>query len=292
MYREKLLRMTAVTEALPKGIDLQFHLSGAALRGPSTPTERNEADVCSIVYLTGGSAQLLMGQDAFSVRAGDSLLLPIGSSYRLLGEQKEGVELLWVSASGELLRQLIRTHGLEGAVHFPSLDLSEPLGRLRFYAEHPHEDAARACVALLEELLYRMAEAHYATEKQPLSPVEQILRYIEEHETEAIRLEQLAEAAGKSPSQAERLFRKEMGQPIYRYVLSRKLELACRLLLESGMSVREIASYLSFEDEFYFSGLFRRKIGLSPSQYRKTGGKKPEPKPAPRRRRDDDIVLL
>lgn len=292
MYREKLLRMTAVSDALPAGIDLQFHLSGAALRGPSNPTERYDTDVCSIVCITGGNALLVIGQDSLPVHAGDSLLLPVGSSYRLLCEQKEGVELLWVSVSGELLHQLIRTHGLEGAILFPSLDLSEPLGRLRFYAEHPQEDAPRACVALLEELLYRMAEAHYAAEKPSLSPVEQILHYIEEHETEAIRLEQLAEVAGKSPSQAERLFRKEMGQPIYRYVLSRKLELACRLLLESSMTVREIAAYLSFEDEFYFSGLFRRKIGLSPSQYRKTGGKKPEPKPAPRRRRDDDIVLL
>ena len=35
------------------------------------------------------------------------------------------------------------------------------------------------------------------------------------------------------------------------------------------MPIRDIASYLSFEDEFYFSGLFRRKVGVSPSKYRK-----------------------
>ena len=71
------------------------------------------------------------------------------------------------------------------------------------------------------------------------------------------------------PSQAERLFRAETGIPPYRYYLDRKLELACQLLRETGMSVRDIASYLSFQDEFYFSGLFRRKIGVSPIQYRK-----------------------
>jgi AraC-like DNA-binding protein len=36
------------------------------------------------------------------------------------------------------------------------------------------------------------------------------------------------------------------------------------------MTVREVAAYLSFEDEFYFSGLFRRKIGTSPSRYRES----------------------
>ena len=35
---------------------------------------------------------------------------------------------------------------------------------------------------------------------------------------------------------------------------------------------REIADYLSFSDEFYFSGLFRRKVGMSPTGYRESGG--------------------
>ena len=76
----------------------------------------------------------------------------------------------------------------------------------------------------------------------------------------------------KSPSQAERLFRAEFGVPPYRYVLNRKIELACQLLRETGMSIRDISSYLSFDDEFYFSGLFRRKMGMSPTQYRKNEG--------------------
>ena len=96
-----------------------------------------------------------------------------------------------------------------------------------------------------------------------------MLDYIEQHETDAIRLEQLAAVSGKSPSQAERLFRATLGLPPYRYVLNRKIEIACQLLTETGMSIRDISSYLSFEDEFYFSGLFRRKMGVSPTQYRK-----------------------
>jgi AraC-like DNA-binding protein len=57
--------------------------------------------------------------------------------------------------------------------------------------------------------------------------------------------------------------------PPYRYALLRKIELAKQLLSETAMSVKEIASYLSFEDEFYFSGLFRQKTGHSPTGYRK-----------------------
>lgn len=292
MYREKLFRMKSISESLPSGLSLQFHTCGRSCPTRPVEVERPDSDVFCIAYVADGRGSVRAGDAEYTPHAGDALLLPEGVRHLCTPDRKQPWEVLWINLSGDFARQLIRLHGLEGAVHFPSLDLSELLGRFLFCAEGAPEDAARTCVALLEEILYRMAESHEAPRREDLSPVEQILHYIEQHETEAIRLEQLAEACGKSPSQAERIFSREMGMPIYRYVLSRKLDLACRLLIETGMSVRDIAAYLSFDDEFYFSGLFRRKIGTSPSQYRKTGGKLPEEKPKPRRRREDDIVLL
>lgn len=292
MYREKIFRMNTVTAALPKGIDLQLHICGTSY--PSRPylTERTDSEICCIEYILGGSEELRVGEDTFSASAGDTCLLPQGLTHSLQCERKDSCEKHWLHLSGEFVRHLIKSYGLEGVYHFPCLDSADLFNKLQYYASHPQNDAAEKCVSLLGELFFRLSEAHYAAEPKQLTPVEKMLRYIEQHETEAIRLEQLAEVCEKSPSQAERLFRKEMDMPIYRYILGRKLELACRLLTETGMSVRDVAAYLSFDDEFYFSGLFSRKIGMSPSQYRKTGGKKPEEKPAARRRRDDDIVLL
>ena len=129
-------------------------------------------------------------------------------------------------------------------------------------------------MALVTPLFFRMSLALSENEQPQRTPVQTMLDYIAQHETDVIRLEQLAAACGKSPSQAERLFRAAMGIPPYRFILNRKIDLACQLLTETGMSVRDIASYLSFDDEFYFSGLFRRKTGLSPTQYRKQATKR------------------
>ena len=294
MYRETIFRMRSVSAAIPKGIDLQLHICGTASPDRPYRSERPDSEVCCIQYLESGSEQLSVGEATFAALAGDTCLLPQGLSHTFQCDRRDLCEKHWLHLSGEFPRQLIKLYGLEGVYHFPRLDSSDLFRKLQYYAEHPQGDAAEKCVALLNELFFRMSDSLYAAVPKQLSPVEKMLRYIEQHETEPIRLEQLAEVCEKSPSQAERLFRKEMEMPIYRYILGRKLELACRLLTETGMPIREIAAYLSFEDEFYFSGLFSRKIGMSPSQYRKTGGKKPEEKPSPatRRRRDDDIVLL
>ena len=130
--------------------------------------------------------------------------------------------------------------------------------------------AAAKCTGIMTEAFTRMALSLTAQPDLPLSPAQELRRYIDRHITEPLRTEQLAALIGRSVSQAQRLFAAEYGTPLYRYVLDRKLALACRLLRETGMTVREVAAYLSFEDEFYFSGLFRRKIGTSPSRYRES----------------------
>ena len=150
-------------------------------------------------------------------------------------------------------------------------DLSDLLfGLQSCCAESDPAAAFEHCTGLMAQAFARMSAALHPPQATPLSPAQQLRGYIDRHITEPLRAEQLAEVIGRSPSQAQRLFRAAYGSPLYRYILDGKIALACRLLRETGMSVRGIAEYLSFSDEFYFSGLFRRKTGLSPSRYRET----------------------
>jgi AraC-like DNA-binding protein len=55
----------------------------------------------------------------------------------------------------------------------------------------------------------------------------------------------------------------------YAYVLGKKLELAKKLLDNTNLTVKQISEKLCFSDEYYFSSLFKNKIGVSPSVYRK-----------------------
>jgi AraC-like DNA-binding protein len=78
----------------------------------------------------------------------------------------------------------------------------------------------------------------------------------------------LAREAGYSVDHFSRLFRRIMGERPQAYVIRCKLERACALLAESGMSVGMVADALGFRDIFYFSRQFRNKLGVSPSAYR------------------------
>jgi len=85
---------------------------------------------------------------------------------------------------------------------------------------------------------------------------------------------ELAELGGEVDLSAARVlqvFKKRFGISPVQYLLGRKMELAADLLRQSALSVKEIAGQLGFADQYYFSAMFKRKLGVSPLHYRQRG---------------------
>lgn len=87
---------------------------------------------------------------------------------------------------------------------------------------------------------------------------------------------QAASIMGVSPSYLSRLFKKEMGQNFQEMLVSMRLNKACELLTETALKHCDIARQVGFEDERYFSQVFRRYTGLTPGQYRAQGKNPPQ----------------
>ncbi|WP_052380506.1 response regulator [Paenibacillus camerounensis] len=70
-----------------------------------------------------------------------------------------------------------------------------------------------------------------------------------------------------SPSYFSNLFKKEMGMTLAQYIISRRMEKAKELVLE-GMQVQDIAVSLGYEDRPYFTELFKKYTGMTPTDFR------------------------
>ncbi len=268
--KETIFQMKTISDAIPQALQLRFAMCGTTYPNRSYHIYRPNSMYCCLEYIVKGSGTVNVNGQTFHPKAGDTYLLLQGKDQNYFSNKKDPWEKIWVNFSGDYALSLASLLGIGERSYFPSLDTSDLLLKLQTVAQYPdREDAAENCAAILSRLFFRLAEAQTPVSEKTHTAVGQMLLYIEQHETERISVEQLAQVCQKSPSQAERLFAAEVGMPIYRYILTRKLELAKQLLRETGMTVREISSFLSFEDEFYFSGLFRKKTGYSPSQYRK-----------------------
>lgn len=83
-----------------------------------------------------------------------------------------------------------------------------------------------------------------------------------------LTIEDLANKAGISKEYLQKLFKKHEGIPISEYMTKIKLEAACDMLAYSERKISEIAEYLQFESVSHFSVAFKRKLQLSPKEYR------------------------
>lgn len=94
------------------------------------------------------------------------------------------------------------------------------------------------------------------------------LQQIHTHVEEDISLEELAAISGLSLSRFKSRFRQEVRSTPREYINVKKIQRAKILLTETEKSVTEIAFLLSFSSSSYFSALFRKLVGSSPSDYR------------------------
>lgn len=96
-----------------------------------------------------------------------------------------------------------------------------------------------------------------------------VIERIQQHPERIIRLAEAAKISGRSASTVTRLFKKMTGESFKQYQVSFRLQLAAQQLQNSpSRPVSDIAAALGFDDPFYFSRLFRRHLGHSPSEYR------------------------
>lgn len=100
--------------------------------------------------------------------------------------------------------------------------------------------------------------------------VERIINYFEEHFSDKISLDQIAENMYLSPFYISKIFKSEVGDTPIRYLINIRLEKAKALLEEErGSSIQEIAAMVGYDDAYHFSKLFKKRYGISPSQARK-----------------------
>jgi len=96
-----------------------------------------------------------------------------------------------------------------------------------------------------------------------------VKNYINDHMKEEVTLAGLAEIFHFSPQYLAKKFKEEYGTTIMNYLVQRRIEKACSLLEHTELSIQEIASESGFEELNYFSKVFKKHTGITPSGYRK-----------------------
>jgi AraC-like DNA-binding protein/ligand-binding sensor protein len=97
-------------------------------------------------------------------------------------------------------------------------------------------------------------------------------RYIWENYTRKISLQEIARASGLSAPYFSTVFKEEMGENLSNYLNRLRVEKAAAMLIETDLSLGEISGSCGFEDQSWFSKIFKYYAGISPGKFREKGG--------------------
>lgn len=166
---------------------------------------------------------------------------------------------------------------LKEEVSLPRL-LEELRRHLIKYLKVPFQIMHTKCIVDFNEVpgeVQRMRQAsstqvyeHYASGGEQVIEVAQ--QYIKTHYHADLSLEKVASIVYLNPVYFSQLFKQKTGTGFKEYVIQLRLEQAKLLLHNPKLKLTEVAERIGYQDMRHFSQLFRKKYGMSPSEYRQT----------------------
>ena len=135
-------------------------------------------------------------------------------------------------------------------------------------------DAARASLATVSTILQSEIARHSGARGTHTAGLAgwQIVRvraFIDKNLHRTIHTQDLSIVARRSPAHFSRSFKLSFGEPPHAYVVKRRLEKACQLMITSSASLSEIALSVGFSDQAHLCRLFRQAFGQSPANWRR-----------------------
>lgn len=233
--------------------------------------QRHNSSLHILEYVVEGTGTIITGGRTYTASKGDVYILEPGN-HEYFSDPDWPWTKLFLNTNGSLVSALMQVYGLQGHVVFSNCP-AEPL--MREVIELTRKATSQTC--LMESLALKVHEllllvAHTFTQDKPHSEEAVLLKaMVDESMHQRLSIDSLAKAIYRSPDYVIKLFKKEFGQTPYAYSTRRKIMAAQQLLRESRMPINEIASLLAYPDAQYFSNLFRRHTGYSPSDFRRKG---------------------
>jgi AraC-like DNA-binding protein len=109
-------------------------------------------------------------------------------------------------------------------------------------------------------------------------PIWRAIKYINEHLTDHITLEETARECGMSVSCFQRSFKREVGMTFNKYVNSLRISKARQLLHESSKTMSDIAFACGYTNQYHFTRTFKRFLNMPPRSFRKSLSPEPSPR--------------
>ncbi len=238
--------------------------------------ERLEHDDNLLIYCLEGKGKIRIQQKNIAIGSGDLVVLPRGLAHQYASSANFPWTIYWCHFEGALAADFIQHLQLPKQAPVLHLGLHSSLvaefdalldARQSSYHLNAFINAANQLrqilthIALLQPLVRSQDSDSFDLEKLHSLMLARI--------HEQLDLDTLAASANLSKFHFVKKYKEITGTTPINHFIHLKIERACHLLDISSRTIAEVAFMVGYDDAYYFSRIFKKVMGISPTQYRK-----------------------
>lgn len=263
--------------SLPLALKLIY--TGCVKDDPKWFNTPHEHDFCEILYVAGGSGSAEIGGKQYTLKTGDLIVINAGVIHAERSDPDNTLQLIFVGVDQIKIEGLPENHIIAAGrtpiirpgkfrnkleTYFSDL-IAETTSQVEYYSE-----IVQGLVTALVVMILRINHAYQSDDSAKMSDeCEKIKAYIDTHYKSNLTLESLSETAYISKHHLAHIFKNQTGVSPIRYMIERRIDQAKSLLTQTDIPIHEIAEMVGYPDNVYFSQIFKKITGVSPSAYRR-----------------------
>jgi AraC-like DNA-binding protein len=232
-------------------------------------------DEFQFLYISKGSGRLRSFEGEFILRPGSLIVLVPGEKHRYAPDRETGWTEHWIGFAGTIPLRWIEKGRLERTITVHSIlnqrEALFPFEEALDFAKNRSKALQPFLVSCVVRIFACISEDRYIkADSRVYDIIEQSKSIFEKSIYHPMDMDELTKILNINYQTLLDQFREKMGLTPYQYFLQLKINKAKELLLVGTLSIKEISYKLSFDSPYYFSRLFKRKTGVSPSQWSNT----------------------
>lgn len=221
------------------------------------------------IYIIQGAGEIIMGQQRCLLKAKHIYLLPPGMTHSFWNSGQQRLiscELKFSIPDGDAEAELARLWGCLDVSGTPVLGIMQ---NIRRESAGDQQFAAEIISANIYQLqLYLRRISGMEREAAPRDDLARVFGYIERNLHGQINLQDLANIACLEKTYFLRKFKQVTGITPMAYIRKARIKKAMELLEFSDMRITQISGAVGFQSVHYFSRMFTKAVGMSPSCYK------------------------